>query len=96
MSADQSAHHPLLRHRDGHPARVTFEELLYKREVYQVVAKSHLAGIVLLLALAPIAFLTDLLMVGTLTTAVLLIVSFVEWRVVRRFRAKQANAVVEH
>jgi hypothetical protein len=33
---------------------------------------------------------------GTLISVVVLIVSFVEWRVVRRFRAKQANAVVEH
>ncbi|SCW99541.1 MULTISPECIES: low temperature requirement protein A [unclassified Pseudomonas] len=78
------------------PMIFLFASLLYKREVYQVVAKSHLAGIVLLLALAPIAFLTDLLMVGTLTTVVLLIVSFVEWRVVRRLRAKQANAVIEN
>jgi hypothetical protein len=33
---------------------------------------------------------------GTLTSVLVLIVSFVEWQVVRRFRAKQANAVVEH
>ena len=51
---------------------------------------------VLLLALVPLAYATDLLMVGTLTTLVLLIVCFVEWRVVRRFRAKQAGAVIEH
>jgi low temperature requirement protein LtrA len=132
MSANSSAGHPLLRHRDGHHARVTFEELLfdlvYVFAVTQLshgllhhltllgvvetlimcfavwlgwqytcwVTKSHLAGMVLLLALVPLAYATDLLMVGTLTTLVLLIVCFVEWRVVRRFRAKQAGAVIEH
>ncbi|MHA6126799.1 low temperature requirement protein A [Pseudomonas fluorescens group sp. PF-1] len=78
------------------PMIFLFASLLYKREVYQVIAKSHLAGMVLLLALVPLAYATDLLMVGTLTTLVLLIVCFVEWRVVRRFRAKQAGAVIEH
>ncbi|WP_191487230.1 low temperature requirement protein A [Pseudomonas sp. FEN] len=78
------------------PMIFLFASLLYKREVYQVIAKSHLAGTVLLLALVPLAYATDLLMVGTLTTLVLLIVCFVEWRVVRRFRAKQAGAVIKH
>lgn len=35
------------------PVIFLFASLLYKREVYRVIAKSHLVGIVLLLALAP-------------------------------------------
>lgn len=79
------------------PVIFLFASLLYKREVYRVIAKSHLVGIVLLLALVPIAYTTDLLAVGALTTLVLLIVCFVEWRVVRRYRTKQADTVIiEH
>jgi low temperature requirement protein LtrA len=42
MSANSSAGHPLLRHRDGHHARVTFEELLFDLVyVFAVTQLSH-------------------------------------------------------
>lgn len=42
MTANQDTQHPLLRHRDGHHARVTFEELLFDLVyVFAVTQLSH-------------------------------------------------------
>ncbi|MBB4862189.1 low temperature requirement protein LtrA [Pseudomonas nitritireducens] len=70
--------------------------VLYKRVVYQVLAKSHLAGMLVLLALIPVALVTDLLMMGVLTTLVLLAVGLIEARVTRQLRARQNAAPAQH
>lgn len=70
--------------------------ILYKRVVYQVIPKSHLAGLLVLLALVPMAYATDLLMMGWLTTAVLFGVGLIEGRVVRRYRALNTSPPVKH
>jgi low temperature requirement protein LtrA len=70
--------------------------ILYKRVVYQVIPKSHLAGLLVLLALVPVAYATDLLLMGWLTTAVLLGVGVIEARVVRRYRARNPAPPMEH
>lgn len=48
---------------------------LYKRAVYGRVPLSHLAGLAALVVLTPLAYLTDLLMVGGLTTVILVAVA---------------------
>ncbi|MCY1165390.1 Bacterial low temperature requirement A protein (LtrA) [compost metagenome] len=48
---------------------------LYKRAVYGRVPLSHLAGLAALVVLTPLAYLTDLLMVGGLTTVILIAVA---------------------
>jgi len=70
--------------------------ILYKRMVYAIIPKSHVAGILVLLALIPVAFTTDLLMMGVLTTLVLLGVGLIEARVTRHLRARQASAEASH
>ena len=70
--------------------------VLYKWVVYRVVPKSHLAGMLILLMLVPMAFATDLLMTGTLTTLVLLIVGLIETRVTRQLRARHATTQLPH
>lgn len=77
------------------PMIYLFGSILYKRVVYQVVPKSHLAGMLLLLLLVPLAYATDLLMIGWLTSAVLLSVGVIEWWVVRRYRAGKASVEVK-
>lgn len=57
---------------------------VYKRVVYGVVPASHIAGAVALLALVPVGYAVNLLVMGWLTTIVLLAVSFWEARVVRK------------
>lgn len=61
-----------------------------------MVPKSHLAGMLILLMLVPMAFTTDLLMTGTLTTLVLLIVGLIETRVTRQLRARHATTQLPH
>ncbi|MGA8138238.1 MULTISPECIES: low temperature requirement protein A [Pseudomonas] len=78
------------------PMIYLFGSILYKRVVYRVVPKSHLAGLLLLLALVPVAYTTDLLMMSWLTTAVMLVVCVIEGRVVRRYRARHAHATLKH
>ncbi|NWD77932.1 low temperature requirement protein A [Pseudomonas gingeri] len=78
------------------PMIYLFGSILYKRVVYRVVPKSHLGGLLLLLALVPIGLTTDLLMMSGLTTAVMLVVCAIEGRVVRRYRALHANVTLKH
>jgi low temperature requirement protein LtrA len=64
----------------GGPALYLFGNGLYKRVVYGNFPLSHLGGLILLAVLLPVAWLTDLLMVGGLTTLILLVVAVWETR----------------
>jgi len=59
----------------GGPLLYLLGNSLYKKIVYGWVPPSHIAGTVLLVALFPLAFVTDRLMVGGLTSAVLIVVA---------------------
>jgi low temperature requirement protein LtrA len=50
----------------------------YKRIVYGRLPLSHLVGVVLLLLLAPVAFFTDRLMIGALSTLVMIVVAVMQ------------------
>ena len=67
----------------GGPALYLFGSGLYKRVVYGIWPSSHLGGLVVLALMAPFAFTTDLLMIGALTTLVMLAVGFWESRILR-------------
>lgn len=56
---------------------------IYKRVVHGALPVSHLAGVLMLLALTPLVWVTEMLVMGWLTTAVVLVVSFWEARVLR-------------
>ncbi len=71
------------------PAIYLLGSAIYKRVVYRALPVSHLAGVLMLLALVPVAFKTDMLVMGWLTTAVVLVVSFWEGRLLRSRRSKQ-------
>lgn len=77
------------------PIFYLFGCILYKKVVYKIIPKSHIVGVLLLMALAPIAYISNLLVTGWLTTAVLLGVGFIEGHVYRRHRAKH-SAVAKH
>ncbi|MCC7634814.1 hypothetical protein [Stenotrophomonas rhizophila] len=51
----------------------------------------HLAGVLMLLALAPVAWVVDLLVMGWLTTPVVLVVSFWEGRLLRERRRNDSG-----
>ena len=76
----------------GGPALYLFGNAMYKCVVYGRWPRSHLAGMVVLALLVPLAFLTDLLMVGALTTAVLVVVAAWEGQVQRTVRVHAATA----
>ncbi|MGO2570444.1 MAG: low temperature requirement protein A, partial [Serratia proteamaculans] len=88
-------------HPDGHinnvtaavlllgPAIYLLANALYKRLVYRRFPLSHLLGLIALAVLAPIAYLTDLLMVNGLTT--LIMVAVAVWESISRGKASQAN-----
>jgi len=59
----------------GGPLVYLLGNSLYKKIVYGWVPPSHIAGVVLLVLLFPLAFATDRLMVGGLTTLVLIVVA---------------------
>ena len=65
----------------GGPLVYLLGNSLYKKIVYGWVPPSHIAGIVLLVLLFPLAFATDRLMVGGLTTLVLIVVAV--WQTLR-------------
>ncbi len=48
--------------------------------VYGGIPLSHVAGLIALIVLVPFAYATDLLMIGALTTVIMLIVGFWESR----------------
>jgi len=60
------------------PAHYLLGSAIYKRIVYGVVPLSHIAGAAALAVLIPVGYFTNLLVMGWLTTAVLLFVSYWE------------------
>ena len=65
----------------GGPLIYLLGNSLHKKIVYGWVPPSHIAGIVLLVLLFPLAFVTDRLMVGGLTTLILIVVAV--WQTLR-------------
>jgi low temperature requirement protein LtrA len=59
----------------GGPLLYLLGNAVYKKVVYGWLPPSHIAGVVLLLLLLPTAFATDRLMVGGLTSAILILVA---------------------
>jgi low temperature requirement protein LtrA len=59
----------------GGPLIYLLGNAIYKKVVYGWLPPSHIAGVVLLLLLFPTAFATDRLMVGGLTSAILILVA---------------------
>ncbi|BBG68076.1 MAG: low temperature requirement protein A [Serratia marcescens] len=72
------------------PALYLFANALYKRLVYRRFPLSHLVGLLALAVLAPVAYLTDLLMVNGLTTLIMVVVAV--WESISRGRAPQRHA----
>ncbi|PNO72436.1 low temperature requirement protein A [Serratia marcescens] len=72
------------------PALYLFANALYKRLVYHRFPLSHLVGLLALAVLAPVAYLTDLLMVNGLTTLIMVVVAV--WESISRGRAPQRHA----
>ncbi|AWQ46607.1 low temperature requirement protein A [Serratia marcescens] len=72
------------------PALYLFANALYKRLVYHRFPLSHLVGLLALVVLAPVAYLTDLLMVNGLTTLIMVVVAV--WESISRGRAPQRHA----
>lgn len=82
----------VIAHPDGHmttayvitllagPAIYLVGNALYKKVVYGQIPASHIAGLIALVVLAPVAYATDLLMIGALTTVIMLVVGFWESR----------------
>jgi low temperature requirement protein LtrA len=66
---------------------------IYKQVVYRRFPLSHIGGLVLLAVLAPLSYLTDLLMVSGLTSALLVLVA--GWEACSR-RAVRMNYMDEH
>lgn len=73
----------------GGPAVYLIGNALYKRVIYGNIPLSHLVGLGLLALLVPVAPLTDLLMVGGLTSAVMCVVA--AWESVSRRRGRRAG-----
>ncbi|MBN9085144.1 MAG: hypothetical protein BGP06_19830 [Rhizobiales bacterium 65-9] len=70
----------------GGPALYLLGSAVYKKVVYGGLPASHIAGVVALLALLPVASFVDLLTMGWLTTIVMLAAGFWEGRLVRKRR----------
>ncbi|MFY2853489.1 low temperature requirement protein A [Achromobacter xylosoxidans] len=73
----------------GGPALYLLGNGVYKTVVYGRFPLSHVAGLALLAILAPIAFVTDNLMVGGLTTLIMMLVA--GWESVSRRRMRAAH-----
>lgn len=72
------------------PAIYLLGSAIYKRVVHGNLPRSHLAGVLLLVALVPVAMAVDLLVMSGLTTAVVLVVGFWEARLMRARRMEVA------
>jgi low temperature requirement protein LtrA len=68
----------------GGPALYLLGNGIYKTVVYARFPLSHVVGLVLLAALAPVSYVTDNLMVGGLTTLIMMLVAV--WESVSRRR----------
>ena len=66
------------------PALYLLGSAVYKQVVYGCIPLSHIVGILLLLALVPVGYGSSLLVMGWLTTAVLLAVGLWEMRTHRQ------------
>jgi len=75
----------------GGPAIYIVGNGLYKRIVYGWLPLSHWIGVVLLAMLVPLAFRTDLLMTGALTTTIMIVVA--AWESVSRRASPRAAQV---
>lgn len=60
------------------PAIYLLGSAIYKKIVYGAIPQSHMVGVLMLLALIPVAFATNMLLIGWLTTVILLVVNFWE------------------
>ncbi|MCK0198202.1 low temperature requirement protein A [Ancylobacter sp. 6x-1] len=78
----------------GGPALYLLGSAAYKKVVYGVVPISHIAAVIALVALLPLAFTVDLLAMGWLTTLVMLLAGFWESRLVRKRRQHLTAATV--
>ncbi|QCL96588.1 low temperature requirement protein A [Agrobacterium tumefaciens] len=78
------------------PAIYLLGSAIYKKVVYGVVPTSHIAGVVALAVLVPLALYTDLLAMGWLTTIVMLAVSFWEGRLLRKRRTDEVARQAAH
>jgi len=74
----------------GGPALYLAANALFKRLIYGNLPLSHLIGLALLALLTPFGFHTDLLMIGGLTTVILMVVAV--WESVSRGRTAEAPA----
>lgn len=74
----------------GGPAIYLLGSAIYKKVVYDSVPVSHVAGVLALAAFAPLAFATDLLVMGGMTTAVMLVVCIWEGKILRHCRTTDA------
>ena len=74
----------------GGPGLYLLGNAIYKRIVYRRFPLSHLAGLAMLAVLTPFAWMTDLLMVGGLTTLIMLIVA--TWEALSRRSHPRAHA----
>lgn len=73
------------------PAIYLLGSVIYKRVVHGALPLSHLVGALMLLALAPVALVADMLVMGWLTTAVVLVVSFWEACLLRGHHRKAST-----
>ena len=74
----------------GGPGLYLLGNSIYKHIVFRRFPLSHLAGLALLVVLTPFAWLTELLMVGALTTAIMLVVA--GWEARSRRTQRQAHS----
>ncbi len=76
----------------GGPAIYLLGSAIYKKVVYGAIPVSQIVCVVALAALIPVALVTDLLMIGWLTTAVMLAVSVWHFNILKRRRAVARSA----
>ena len=74
----------------GGPAVYLLGSAIYKKIVYGRIPVSHVVGALALLALVPLGYSSNLLVMGWLTTAVLLAVAFWETRLKRQPVSRRA------
>jgi low temperature requirement protein LtrA len=79
----------------GGPLLYLAGNAIYKRVVYGRFPLSHLAGLIALAVLTPFAWFTDLLMVGGLTAAIMLIVAGWEARARRTRRVSDSHLKIQ-
>jgi low temperature requirement protein LtrA len=68
------------------PAIYLLGSTIYKKVVYGVVPVSHIIGVIALAFLVPVAYAINMLVMGWMTTAVILVVGFGEGRMLRKRR----------